>query len=179
MNTFRLSIPPLLAAFGTAVLLTGIGLAASRPVQSAAGPIPITIANSPLPTTAADDHDRQDVQFNGLLQIVDGGNSDYNDTSCTVPAGKRLVIETGSARASYGDTKRYSVSVFSNGGVAQNSARADFGILPDGAPFPIGSAHIHQYADAGSAVSVFLYRTSNGGCSFISSIVTGCLVDAP
>jgi hypothetical protein len=178
-SRFPLAGPRLLAVFGTAVLLAGISLAASRPVHSAGGPIAVDVANAPLPITTADDHDKQGVQYEVFIPVSAGGGS--SNFSYTVPAGKRLVIESVSASPNnFADNDHYSILCFTQGGLGNRSGSSYFTVVPDGSPFPAGSVHPHQYADAGSAVSIEVYRTeSSGGTTSLNVSVTGYLVDVP
>ncbi len=179
-SRFRSAGPRLLAGFGAAALLAGLGLAAARPVRSAGGPIAVAIANTPLPTTATDDHDKQGVQYEVFLPVVSNGNSGNSgfDTRYTVPAGKRLVIESISASPNnFTDSDHYTVLCFTRGGLGDVNASSSFSVLPDGSPFPTGSVHPHQYADAGSSVGVEAYRTEASGTTALDVTVTGYLVD--
>jgi hypothetical protein len=177
-SRFRPTGPRLLASFGTAALLVGIGLAASRPVHSAGGPIAVDVANAPLPITTADDHDKQGVQYGVFIPVSAGSGS--SNFSYTVPAGKRLVIESVSASPNnFADNDHYSVLCLTRGGLGNQSGSSSFSVVPDGSPFPTGSVHPHQYADAGSPVSIEVYRTESSGTTSLNISVAGYLVDVP
>ena len=170
--------PRLLAGFGTAALLAGIGLAASRPVRSAGGPIAVSVANAPLITTPTDNPDKQGVQYG--TTIIVAANGSIASRRYTVPAGKRLVIESISASAnSFGDGDHYSVLCFTQGGIGTVSVSSSFNVLPDGSPFSTGGVHPHQYADAGTSVDLEAYRTESSGATILNVTVTGHLVDMP
>ena len=94
MFTFRFSPhtgPRLLAAFGIAALVTGIGLATSRPTHSAGGPI--SVSRTPLmTTTTADGPDQRPVREYADITISDGYTG-AGKTIYAVPAHKRIVID--------------------------------------------------------------------------------------
>ncbi len=91
--------PRLLAGFGTAALVAGVGLfASSRPAHTAGGPIAVNVANLPLPTTPTDlAAPTQPFQMD-LQPSTDMAS--YISQSFTVPAHKRLVIEFVSSEVS-------------------------------------------------------------------------------
>ena len=86
----------LLAGVGTLMLLAAVGLFASRPAHTAGGPVPVNVAN------AVQDRDSPARQpFQARLEIrIENGNTrgthdgDYTLQGVTVPAGKRLIVQT-------------------------------------------------------------------------------------
>ena len=88
--TLHTLTPRLFAGIGTLTLLAGIGLLASRPAQTAGGPIAVTVANTPLATKATD-MTAPTQPFQYLFQTADTGPR--TSQSIVVPAHKRLVIE--------------------------------------------------------------------------------------
>ena len=86
--------PRLLAGFGTAALVAAVGFfASSRPAHTAGGPIPVTVANI-VQNRDADNFDKQPFVKQMTLTTLGG---DSATASFTVPAGKRLVVETVTA----------------------------------------------------------------------------------
>jgi len=75
MNAFtqKVMVPRLLASFGTVALLTGLGLAASRPARSVGGPVAVSVANTPLATAPTDEAaPKQPFQAETSYVIPDG-----------------------------------------------------------------------------------------------------------
>ena len=182
MNTLltpRLS-SRLLPGFGTLTLLAGIGLLASRPAHTAGGPIGVTVTNTPLATTAADNKDKQAFQSYVYVGLSNGSYDSTADTKA-VPVGKRLVIESVTARARGqidSNTSRYSVFYQSGGGgLGSEYAEGCFNIVPDGSPFSIGASHSPLYAEAGEKVSFTVYRDRKDLNDFVLIWLTGHLVD--
>ena len=171
LSTFA---PRLLAGFGTAALVAGVGLfASSRPAHTAGGPIPVNVANT-VQTTATDGPAKQPVRFAASLIGVVGEVA--TDAPYTVPAGKRLVIEYVSAKSNTnGDKNTYTVEV--DAGSASYSS-AFFNLGPSAAPFTAVSQPVRLYADAGTAVNVTLFPSRNNA-SDVTVSITGYLVDVP
>ncbi len=185
MNTLRTHAPRLLAGFGTAALVAGVGLfASSRPARTAGGPVPVTVTNTvpvtalaPLPTTSADAPAKQGVQSSANL-FLSGSESFVTEDVYTVPAGKRLVIETVSAFTNgSNDTHHYSIFYRSTGGLGSGFTYGSFAMVPNGSPLTSGESHPHQYADAGSHFYIQVDRAEASGVSIVSITFTGYLVD--
>ena len=88
-----------LAAVCGLTLLGSIGLAASRPARSisAGGPVPVQVVNStatPALTRDVDNGDRQPFQQPFTMNFGRGDTEILDNPVLSVPAGKRLVIET-------------------------------------------------------------------------------------
>ena len=173
MTTPRSFGPRLLAGVGLLALLGGIGLMSSRPARTAGGPIPVTVSNLPLPTLPTDvAAPRQPVGTQVLVTVTGGFGS---DTVYTVPAGKRLVIETISATTEFPNTapNSYSVLVVINNFAAFSA----FPLLPSGS-FASGSQSVHLYADPGTTVLGRVFGKSTASDQ-IGVSLSGYLVDAP
>jgi hypothetical protein len=176
MNTLHTYAPRLLAGFGTAALVIGVGLfASSRPAHTAGGPIPVSIANLPLPTTGP------------ALQPVDvyihaysTTNQSYGNLVYTVPAGKRLVVESMTLiQLSLADnTISYTGFVLNeapNGtvvSVASLSAPANIGAMAS------VTQPMHFHVGPGGAVEVNVFRPDTGSINVYVSLA-GYLVDVP
>ena len=113
--------PRLLAGFGTLTLLAGLGLLASRPAHTAGGPIPVSVANTPLAVTSADAPYQQPFQAITAYTIPNGSIFSVTLTKgvppITVPAGKRLIIQTVSVNENNpnGQNMRAYIEPVSNG----------------------------------------------------------------
>ena len=162
--------PRLLAGFGTAALVAGVGLfASSRPAHTAGGPIPVTVSNSPLATSAADNPAKQPVEVQVILSNVATFSTFY-----TVPAGKRLVIEYVNIFSNYpSDPDDYSF-VLDTDNIFTN-----FNEVASGTPYSASSEKVLIYAEAGSAVTGFFqYRGSNTSPQIYVTL-SGYLVNVP
>ena len=91
MTTFLHTFAPrLLAGFGTAALVAGVGLfASSRPAHTAGGPISVNVANT-VQNHDADNPAQQPFQI--LMQPSSDTTASVSQ-SFSVPAHKRLVLE--------------------------------------------------------------------------------------
>ena len=170
--------PRLLAGFSLAALLSAAGLyASSRPARTAGGPIAVNVANTPLAVSSTDSRNKQPIQFSQDLFIR--ANESYGDAKVyTVPAGKRLVIESVNAGTYSFSPDRYTIAYSSVGGVEKSQqAILSFNLLPDGAPFETGTSLSHLYADDGAGVFAVASRRGFGGFSNISLTFSGYLVD--
>ena len=187
MNTLRTHAPRLLAGFGTAALVTGVGLfASSRPARTAGGPVPVTVTNTvpvtalaPLPTTSADAPAKQGVQSSAEF-LLSGSDDFVTQDMYTVPPGKRLVIETVSAfnnNNGSNDKHHYSIFYQCTGGLGNELAYGSFAMVPNGSPLESGESHPHQYADDGSHFYIQLDRAEASGVSDAVITFTGYLVD--
>lgn len=173
MVTFASQFAPrLLAGFGTLTLLAAIGLFASRPAHTAGGPVPVTVANT-VQNRDTDSPARQpyvgfsDVNFNGsgLFQAL-----------TTVPAGKRLIIESITARYGILPVNTYSVLLV---GTGSNECLAGLSLLPTADPRPLKTQMVRMTAEAGDVV--YLQVLSNGvanNCQLTVS-ASGYYVDVP
>ena len=171
MNTSRLSTPRLLAGFGTAALIGAVCLVSSRPAHTAGGPIAVSVANTPIATTAADDPAKQpfqktlEIQANNSFPIV-----------ATVPAGKRLVIESICAYSVLpNDTSAYTVYVFSTG---SNSGFQAVDLSTSAAPSPAVTQKMLLYIEARAFLQVDVL-TSGSTTPDLFVTLTGHYVDVP
>ena len=173
MNISQPFAPRLLAGFGMLALLGGIGLASSRPARTAGGPVPVTVANVPLPSLPTDvAAPSQPVGVQGLATVTNGfGRS----TVYTVPAGKRLVVETVSATTEYPADTPNSFSVLVLDGSYKHFIA--FPVQPSGS-LATGSQAVHFYADAGTTINGNVFGKS-GVNDMVGVGLTGYLVDAP
>ena len=177
--------PRLLAGFGTLTLLGGIGLLSSRPARTAGGPVPVNVSNLPLPTTPTDlAAPSQPFQASTTYEIKPGlisGSvaSDFLYTDITVPAGKRLVIQTvGVERngvANY-QTLRSDINTTVNG----KTVSFPLPLVPYDFPaYPGVTQSMTLYSDGGTVLTFYVVRSGTVGTEFVNLRVSGYLVNMP
>jgi|GEM_PF-584813 len=166
-------------------LIAGLGLLLSRPAHTAGGPIAVNVANTPLAVTLAGNAAGQqpfaaatDYRFlnDALSASVDTADG-YQ--TITVPAGKRLIIQTVSARANGGGgSSRFQASI---GTTANGSLQfftlpivSDFGI-----PFAGATQSVTLTCDSGTAIPFECWRANPLSTQYIRVAVSGYLVDTP
>ena len=171
MQTLSTYAPRLLAGFGMLALLGGIGLASSRPAHTAGGPVPVTVTN---PSLAVTDADAARQAVTGALSLSGPVFSSPYGTLYTVPANKRLVIETVTAISERNDLNAYTIEVDTTTGDMLD--QTFFTLLPNGALYETLSQPTRLYADPGSKVQIF---TQNNGhnAPFTGVSFSGHLVD--
>ena len=136
-------------------LVAGVGLFASRPARTAGGPIPVTVAN---PSLAVTDADAARQAVTGHLLLFGPVFSSPSGTLYTVPADKRLVIETVSASSNRNDANSYTIEVdTTTGGMLDQTFLT---LLPNSALYSTVAQPLRLYADPGSMVQVI---TQNNG----------------
>jgi hypothetical protein len=159
-----------------AILFITLSVPTTR--TQAAGPPPgldVNVVNTPLPVLQPFQHDSVITTPAGLL----GGNDTF-----TVPAGKRLVIEFVSFRATWPAGQQTTLAFIgvcnSGGGVCPTNffvpaiaQGPDFG---GGALFT-GSSPTRLYADAGTDVTVAIRRNATTGTGLASVAVSGYLCE--
>ncbi len=158
MHTLRSLTPRLLAGIGTAALLAGIGLVASRPAHTAGGPVPVTVANSPLATADLDDPDQQPFQI-----TLSPSNSTFNSAIdlYTVPAGKRVVIDYYSTQLTQYPAGGYGyMYLITTAGGNEAFYRA---ISPIASTATFNQV-THIYADPGTTIQASVGQSSGTSC---------------
>ena len=159
----------LLAGVGTLTLLAAIGLFASRPARTAGGPVPVS--NPSLATTDADAA-RQAVT--GNLILSGPVFSSPSGILYTVPASKRLVIETVSAISGRNDANAYTIEVDTiTGGVLDQTFVT---LLPNSALYSTLAQPLRLYADPGSTIQVIAQNNGHNAPFTVLSFA-GHLVD--
>ena len=170
MNTFLTTLAPrFLAGFGTLALLGAGGLAVSRPARSAGGPVPVTVANT-VPTVDTESPAQQPHQEKITL-VFNGSSTAYNFDS--VPAGKRLVIESLTADGAIANTQSaYTVTL-------DDSSHAEVGLsLVRGTePYPIKTQPVRITFEAGETPLLHMYSSTNNNAVTVS--FSGYYVDVP
>ncbi len=152
-------------------LLTGIGLAASRPAHTAGGPVPVVVSNVPLSITTVDSPSRQPVQ---IKEVFDTNGT--NHVIYTVPAGKRLVIEAINSFSNvFNDTLSHSITLYSGSG---GSNFFEYDLLPTTAPYSAFSQKILIYGEAGENINAFVQTTGNATPAIYVTL-TGYLINVP
>ena len=164
--------PRLLAGFGTAALVAGVGLfASSRPAHTAGGPIPVTVSNAPLGVTSTEG---QPVEV-----YVDANTSPSSSNLVyTVPAGKRLVVESMSLVVGGGSNVSYAgvITTQDSAGDTLSFASLSTGVVT--ADVATATQPMHLHVPPGGIVFTTVYAR---GSSFVSGYISlsGYLIDAP
>ncbi len=178
MHTLRSLTPRLLAGFGTAALLAGIGLVASRPAHTAGGPVPVTVANTPLTTRPIDiATPAQPFALRMDLTFTDG----YVAKTFTVPANKRLVLTyiASSCGVAPGAKAFFDLSTIVNG----KEVEAHLPLVPQGAILGQDlfnlSCPVTVYADSGTVVTVSVLDSDTAGTGGLIVGLYGYYVDVP
>ena len=163
-------------------LVAALGLAASRPARTTGGPIAVAVANSPLLTVPVDEAaPRQPFQGSTTYVIRDHeyfGDPDSDDgfSEITVPAGKRLMIQTVAIRKLSNNNENIRPLIITQ-------VSGTFGVYPlttiydDGAVEPGITQAITLSGDAGTTVRFALYRTGTVGKEYLDVTVYGYLVN--
>jgi hypothetical protein len=141
------------------------------------------------PMHDVDNGARQPVNFGGNVSINDGSNQGANTTAVTIPAGKRLVIETVSfnGQVNSGEIGYLNIHVTAGAGTAGGATSATHVIpmikLTTGFPsgdYIGGIGAFRMYADAGSTVTISYNRgASLSGAESITVFITGHYVNLP
>ena len=160
----------LLAGVGTLALLGGIGLMSSRPARTAGGPVPVTVAN---PSLAVTDADAARQAVTGNLILSGPVFSSPSGILYTVPASKRLVIETVAAISNRNDANAYTIEVDTiTGGVLEQTFVT---LLPNSALYSTLAQPLRLYADPGSTIQVIVQNNGHNapftGLSFAGHLV--------
>jgi hypothetical protein len=141
------------------------------------------------PMRDVDNGARQPVNFNFTLAVNNGSSSGFNNTAVTIPAGKRLVIETVSfnGQVASGEIGYLNIGVTAGAGTAAGATFASHPVpmVKLTAGFPSGDyiggiGAFRIYADAGSAVGVGYNRgafTADVDNIFVN--ITGHYVNLP
>jgi hypothetical protein len=171
MHTLHSFAPRLLAGLGTAALVIAVGLfASSRPAHTAGGPIPVAVANTVV-NRDADGPAKQPFQMEYIL-FFPGFFGQH--TFVTVPAGKRLVIESLTAQ--------YSVSVAKNSySVALSSSTGEVGLslTPSAEPYSIKTQPVRLTAEAGNDVTMYINSNEAEANGYVEVSISGYYVDVP
>ena len=164
--------PRLLAGLSAAAFVAGVGLfAASRPAHSTGGPVPVAVTN------AVQDRDspaRQPFQQQALLSFSGGFLSpSYNFG--TVPAGKRLVIEslTANDTSFSSDTNSFDVLLSCSTGLLGMS------LTPGPDSFPIKTQTGRLTVEAGDSLLLNIAGNRVVSASRVLVSVSGYYVDVP
>jgi hypothetical protein len=154
------------------------GLAFSLPVY----------AQYSTPMHDVDNGARQPVNFAASIVVNSGNQIGSNNTAVTIPAGKRLVIETLSffGFVTIGETGYIRIQVTAGAGTAAGATSVAHIIpLVKLSADPIsdylgGNAALRMYADAGSTVTVTYQRGTTGtNAESMQMFITGHFVNLP
>jgi hypothetical protein len=139
------------------------------------------------PMRDVDNGARQPVNFSASIVVNNGNQGGANFTAVTIPAGKRLVIETISflGIVALGETGYGSIQVTAGAGTAAGATSA-FHVIPmvkltsdPISDFIGGSGSLRMYADAGSTVQISYQRGTLTGSETIGANITGHYVNLP
>jgi hypothetical protein len=149
-------------------------------VVAATTSAPVTVTNpasDPVQTRATDNPANHAVQFSIGVEMNNGAAQVIGEPVYTVPAGKRLVIQTVSVYRSGPDVFTQACQVFiiaSFNHLSTVLALPD--IQPNGISFPAATLSTVFYADPAAPVTINAYRTSGLGQEFDYITITGYLV---
>ncbi len=153
------------------------GLAFSLPV----------FAQYSSPMRDVDNGARQPVNFSFTITVLSGNPQGADSTSVTIPAGKRLVIETisYSAAVNAGEQGNLLIKVTAGAGTSTGATSA-FHLLPSLKQLSSSSQDLiggigafRMYADAGSQVLVYYNRVTTADALSVSVSITGHYVNLP
>lgn len=171
MDNLRSFAPRLLAGFGTLTLLTSVGLFASRPARTAGGPVPVTVSNTVL-NRDADRSTRQ--PFQQLTQVVFSSFVGAGQFA-QVPAGKRLVIESLSARDDGLISGKNSFDLSLEG---QNGF-IGMTLAPGSDKAPIKTQPVRMTVEAGDFLNLTILSNAVTPNSRVTVCISGYYVDVP
>jgi hypothetical protein len=162
------------------VLVEGRGN--SRVVEPETAATSVTVANpasKPVPTTRTDDPALQPVELSIVTNIADGSNGSGFDLY-SVPAGKRLVIQTVSvSRAGALAATNQVLQPFVQTLVGSNDGIIMLPIIPGGSALGSTLTGTLAYGDPGSAVFSGLERGGTSGAETDTVTMVGYLVNLP
>ncbi|HLY55352.1 MAG TPA: hypothetical protein VKS60_07335 [Stellaceae bacterium] len=160
-------------------LVAGRGGSVTMAPETAATAVTVTNPFSkPLPTRSADNPAFQPVQFRVFIEIPDTIASAAKSVY-TVPTGQRLVIQTVSAYRTGTVAANQSVQLFVDGSFGGAYGSLALPSIPAIGMDPGTTLVAPFYADPGTAVELYDYRTGSSGDEFDYVTVTGYLVNLP
>jgi hypothetical protein len=174
-----------MAAQVTSVLITNTGTSQAVPVHEQ-GTASVTVTNT-VPTKASDNPAFQPAEETEAFTLTPGATGG-GGTVYTVPAGKRLVIETASVVAQLPTTQRAIANLLINLAGATGHTGPGIGVFmfPMELQFDNGTTALsagtlgsHMYADAGTTVDVSVGRSDGTGTGTFTVAVAGYLVNTP
>jgi hypothetical protein len=174
-----------MAAQVTSVLITNTGTSQAVPVHEQ-GTASVTVTNT-VPTKASDNPAFQPAEETEAFTLTPGATGG-GGTVYTVPAGKRLVIETASVVAQLPTTQRAIANLLINLAGATGHTGPGIGVfmIPMELQFDNGTTALsagtlgsHMYADAGTTVDVSVGRSDGTGTGTFTVAVAGYLVNTP
>ena len=181
----------MVAGFIATIIAPQLGfIAALVPVivqNTPANSVPAVITNNsakPVPTidTAA----QKPFQANIYINIADGasgggdnGNVSPGTQTVSIPAGKRLVVQTVSAYRS-GTISTQTVQIFINSSVGGNYAAFSMPVFPATTASYVGAAQpMTFYADGGTQLLANAFRNGTSGAESETVTISGYLVNVP
>ena len=139
--------------------------------NTTANPVPVTVQNTPLPVINVQPN--QPFQTVASVTIASGSISATGNTLFTVPAGKRLVIESISIYLTSAAASSIT-SVFFQTVVSGAIGYHGLTIPADGTIYPCGNLNAKFYADPGTSVFANIYRTGSvTGTEYVYATITG------
>ncbi len=175
MNRFRNALLATAAALliVQALLFTGPGQALAQNVASV---IVANTAANPVPVRDVD-NGQQPVIVAGSFAIATGQNS-ASRLLLTVPAGKRLVVETVSISLDIPQGQFLEKLTLTGNHHAFELAPTRLGTNA-GVDWYGGTFAFRTYVDPGAEVIVFGYRNVTSGTTVISAVMSGYYIDVP
>ncbi len=182
MSSFPTRAPHVRRAALVALFTAVATLLAAGPA-AAVGPTPVTVTGGPVATYAAPATPFATTIYVNIYAGTNSGAANGNFTgvqAVTVPAGKRLVVQSMSAYRFGTVTNGTSVQVFAD--AATNGSVNAWAIPPIvavGSDFPGTTVSVTFYVDAGNSMIVNGYRNSTASTESVAVSISGYLVDAP
>jgi hypothetical protein len=157
-------------------------------INALSEPVPVTgtvnvgnLGNGPLPVRDVDNGLQPFHESVGLF--LAGGNSGNSETLLTVPAGKRFILETVSARAELAavDTPNRVEIITQLGGkpVLHEILLSRQGLNLNGQPVFVGTHSIRAYSDPGTEVKFQFSRSDTTNNASADVTISGYFVDLP
>jgi hypothetical protein len=174
-----------MAAQVTSVLITNSGPAQAVPVHEQ-GTASVSVTST-VQTKASDNPALRPVEETEAFTLAPG-TTGGGGTVYTVPAGKRLVLETASVSAELPTTQRANANLLINLAGATGRTGPGIGVfmipmalqLDNGTvALSAGTVGSHTYADAGTTVDVSVGRSDGTGSGTYTVAVAGYLVNTP
>lgn len=177
----------LIGLLGLAALLMVLSLVATHRAQSAGGAVAVQVTNTtPLSTSDAYAAYAQPFQANIYINIANGasgggdnGNVSPGTQTVSIPAGKRLVVETVSMYRS-GAISSQTVQIFINGSVGGNYAAYALPAAPASTASYSGLVQPIRFSvDGGTQLLANAYRNGTTGAESETVTISGYLVNTP
>ncbi len=182
MKTLRSFAPRLLAGVGMLALLAALGLFASHPAHTAGGPVPVTVSNT-VQNRDVDSSARQPVETSAETILTQNSAGGFGSVLVyTVPAGKRLVVESVSLFAKYLNFDRagYTVNVENVDSSNRSLSFTAFTAGPGTGATSAATQPMRLHVEPGNRVVVTVFDSHQIGDLVAFDVsLSGYLVDVP